>query len=448
MLAIENYYGKNNFGWNLYEKMQNKRCGNNYGEEAIVNFKKLIKNWEENDYDQKSCIEVNKNIKLLDGSHRLAMALYYKLKDISIRVYMDENNPEYNIEWFLENDFTKDEINCIVEKYNEIIDIYNNGIEISGILWSPAVNYFDEIIEKIKLLYHVKEVKDIEFSDETYARMVKAIYSIDDIDDWKVEKKIEYMNNFSPKKIRYFSIHIEKPKFRFKQANYNTILTQGEKLKQIIRNCYRDKIDNYFYDIIFHTSDNTKQCEYISKLVDFKINLSEYFDLISKFNWMIIKLETPNLTKDFPYTFPFSKDLDIICSPDCFDELKKVSLEYFKSKLGGYYEIKTRNDNGDNYKIRLELNKFLIYQIDINKMVENCETEFIKESLKNKIKINNYYVPKVEDELCYRILEYEKNQQKMHHLDYIKSHINHIDINLIKKYISNNVLNKYIEELN
>ena len=133
----------------------------------------------------------------------------------------------------------------------------------------------------------------------------------------------------------------------------------------------------------------------------------------------------------------------------CFVRLKlKFCVDKFQVKQISVPIVSKVPDNGDNYKIRLELNKFLIYQIDINKMVENCETEFIKESLKNKIKINNYYVPKVEDELCYRILEYEKKQQKMHHLDYIKSHINHIDINLIKKYISNNILNKYIEELN
>ena len=51
LLAIENYYGLNNCGWNLYCKMQDSRKFKGYSIESKENFIKLIKSWEENGYD-------------------------------------------------------------------------------------------------------------------------------------------------------------------------------------------------------------------------------------------------------------------------------------------------------------------------------------------------------------------------------------------------------------
>ena len=44
-LAIENYYNKNDFGFDLYIKMQNLRTKANVGRQAVENFKKLIVSW-------------------------------------------------------------------------------------------------------------------------------------------------------------------------------------------------------------------------------------------------------------------------------------------------------------------------------------------------------------------------------------------------------------------
>lgn len=268
LLAIENYYGLNDYGWSLYEKMQNKRVQNGYAIEAKERFIKLIKSWEQKGYDANSCIEVNKDIKLLDGSHRLALALYFKQENVSLRIDNDAPTPQYGIDWFFEEDFNLTEIKQITERYENIKKEFQNGIYVSCILWSPVQKYFDEITQKINFLFPVKSIKDMEFSDDTYARMVRAIYSIDDIEDWKIEKKLEHMKGDVHKKIRFLKIFIENPNFRFKQLNNHTILRQGELLKKIIRNCYKDKVENYFYDIIIHTADNTTQTSYIARILE------------------------------------------------------------------------------------------------------------------------------------------------------------------------------------
>ena len=101
LLAIENYYNENNFGWALYKKMQNFRIKDGYSELSVENFIKLIQSWEKYGYDIESKITVNKNIELLDGSHRLALALYYKTKELAVKVENTDNKPLYGIDWFV-----------------------------------------------------------------------------------------------------------------------------------------------------------------------------------------------------------------------------------------------------------------------------------------------------------------------------------------------------------
>ena len=55
LLAIENYYGKNDFGWDLYRKQQNTRKGGDW-QNAESRFRALIKSYEENGYDTTSSI--------------------------------------------------------------------------------------------------------------------------------------------------------------------------------------------------------------------------------------------------------------------------------------------------------------------------------------------------------------------------------------------------------
>ena len=77
LLAIENYYGKNEYGFNLYRKMQAARIGIDSVEPAVFRFRKLIESYENNGYDSSSEIELDSCLHLYDGSHRMAMALYY-----------------------------------------------------------------------------------------------------------------------------------------------------------------------------------------------------------------------------------------------------------------------------------------------------------------------------------------------------------------------------------
>lgn len=119
-LAIEEYYGKNNFGFQLYRKMQGKRINLSYVDESEEKFRKLILSWETKGYDKQSGISLDSRLLLIDGSHRMALALYHGYNKISCKIYKRKVNYLYGVDWFVENGFTNDEIEKILSKEKEI----------------------------------------------------------------------------------------------------------------------------------------------------------------------------------------------------------------------------------------------------------------------------------------------------------------------------------------
>ena len=199
-LAIENYYGKNDFGFTLYEKMQNARMGQGYAPGSIEKYKELIASFDKNGYDGDSCITCDQNLKLVDGSHRLALCLYHGIPEISIQLMPQATNIEYGIEWFQKNGFTSAEIEVICEKCIELLE--QNIVPFTCILWPPVQEYFDEITQILADAYEVVSCEDFEYKEETFARMVRGVYHIDDIETWTIEKKFSYMASHAPKKVR------------------------------------------------------------------------------------------------------------------------------------------------------------------------------------------------------------------------------------------------------
>ena len=123
MLAIDDYYNKNDFGFRFYNEMQRTRCAFNskippeYAEHQ-EEFIKLINSMSRG-YNYNYPIILNKNKELLDGSHRLALCLYYNIKQVPVIVCDNEINVDYSLDWFMRNGLKHFE-EFILQKYKEI----------------------------------------------------------------------------------------------------------------------------------------------------------------------------------------------------------------------------------------------------------------------------------------------------------------------------------------
>jgi len=96
-----------------------------------------------NGYDKKSRIILDRNLGLIDGSHRMAMALHYGFDNISASIINIDYSVEYSVDWFIKHGLSSSEINEIVSKGKEL---YNDARKpFSCIIWSPAVAFTNVI---------------------------------------------------------------------------------------------------------------------------------------------------------------------------------------------------------------------------------------------------------------------------------------------------------------
>lgn len=86
-LAIENYFGKNDCGYDIYLKSMELQCGKKTAVKRLHSFKKLIEDWKQNGYKQGNPIFIDKEFKIIDGLHRLTLANYFHNNDICCNIF-------------------------------------------------------------------------------------------------------------------------------------------------------------------------------------------------------------------------------------------------------------------------------------------------------------------------------------------------------------------------
>ena len=133
-----------------------------------------------------------------------------------------------------------------------------------GILWNSMDNYSKKVLEDISSYGNILDVFSINLGDK-YEQFVRDIYSQDEIAEWKVNKKIETMFKCSnSRKITIVTIDIETLKTEYHPYKKRIVFTNLEKMKTDIRKKYSEMIDYYFFDNVFHVTDDEN--EYIADL--------------------------------------------------------------------------------------------------------------------------------------------------------------------------------------
>lgn len=259
-LAAENYINEAESSFQLYNKMQDAR-GTRKNSEVI--FKKLINSVIENGIDSHSEITIDKFGNLIDGAHRLALSLYYNAPEISVKIQPSRFRTRYDIDWFKLNQFSCEEIKYIENKRHEIFR--QKGLYFYIILWPPIQEYFNSIEGDLNEEFTIIDSKQYEFFEDQFNDIVRKIYAIDDIDKWKIEKKLYHMKVYE-KKVRFIELEITNPRYRKKVLNNHDISQTVEDVKAKYRQKYKRHIDNYVYDIIIHAGDNYKHNREIYKI--------------------------------------------------------------------------------------------------------------------------------------------------------------------------------------
>ncbi|MCQ2966314.1 MAG: hypothetical protein MJ250_06220 [Alphaproteobacteria bacterium] len=403
LLAIENEQGLNDFGWDIYTKMQSILYGKEQAELQKSELKTLIAGGKNALTLPESPLVITTDLKIVDNIRQLALSLFHKEKNIAVEVLKKTNKKRHPISvdrlFFIYQNFSISEIEAIDNCFSRLKE-YIGPYRITGFLWPPAIKLFDEITNRISEFYKVVSYKDILFDESSFYTFVKALYRCDDIADWKIDKKNEFMHDFFPKKIRVLTLEVAHPYFRFKNDKLRfTVLDHIVRLKGAFRNNYKDKIENYQVDIILHSADNTNESEFMGDIVNSEFKMVEMLREISEPGVFTIGIQSTD--QECLQKFPFCKDMAIICKKELFSDIS-LKIKYFLEKnLQGLYTFTFESEeNKCTYHIRYKNN--IVYKFSIQTSLKNIDNQSLENSFSSPEKWNGINVPTMKDDDIYK----------------------------------------------
>jgi len=250
----------------IYYKMQEARGYiDSHNSES---FSSLIKSVGEKGMLLNQQISIDNKDMLVDGSHRLACALYFGVPMVGVcRQHNIFKRRGYSLDWFKENGFTSLEVESIETIKNNFLREF--GIYFPVIIWPAAINYIDEIENIINADgMEVLSTKEVSFENyDEFLKFMIGIYSSDDIDVWKIHRKADYLKKYELK-VKIIYTYIDNPVFRKKADTNNYISTRVERTKRRIREQVKGKLNDYIYDVIVHIGDNYQQNRVMTSVID------------------------------------------------------------------------------------------------------------------------------------------------------------------------------------
>lgn len=183
IMDIENYCDNDEKSFYYQNTISSKAYGNNHderlGNDRFVN---LIESYKKNGYDNNSLLVVDKDLRLLDGNHRLAMNYYTNNYDIVVKVLKRKSRNPNGIQWYRDVGLEEVFIQCVLDRYDAIQkELFDVGQVFCGLLYDKSM---------------VKEISDIS------SRVVVDEISITQENlNWMNERinKYSYLIRFTPK---------------------------------------------------------------------------------------------------------------------------------------------------------------------------------------------------------------------------------------------------------
>ena len=123
---VEQFYGLNTIGYELAERYMKLVCEDERRNSHQAYFEKLIKSVERNGFSKESYISLNKDGALIDGTHRMAIALWRKEPQVSIDILNTDWNlgaeNDRDLNWIRKRDnlFSSADIEFLETLYEEL----------------------------------------------------------------------------------------------------------------------------------------------------------------------------------------------------------------------------------------------------------------------------------------------------------------------------------------
>ena len=451
ILAIEEYYGQNQIGFSLYDRLQ---VG------SSEKFKKLIQDYENNNCQNESAVEVDRRLSLISGEDIVSLALYHKKEFINVKLLNCNIKRKFDKYYFWKNNFSAKECSIINDKMASILKELN--YQFIGIIWPSAMHCADDIINELKSFspdkLSVERYVDYNLKKMEFEYLLRALYFSDYPDEYiqtrKITKIYSAMNNDTEGyPVRVFYLNINNPNIGINPRDSIKANPQSQVIKdvkEVFRARYKSKMSVYKFDNILHIGDNYLQNKFNEIIFNLNRDVSDLFEAIKGYDYAILKYRDTRQSPRFPRTFTSSACIDIDIDIDDIEPLSKIIVEYFRKK----YSIDEDNDWIEIVKNRYDKAAAIVYLklhgnykffgVDLQ-TIERFEMKpsFNEECLNSKLidevdGVKMYYIPDKWD-LLVRAIEIIRKPRKTWHRRYIKEHFSEIDFDLLDRAFGDNI---------
>lgn len=445
VLAIEQYYGKNVVGYDLFNRMQYGIRG--YGAFWAERLVKLVQSYEDHGYEERLPIDLDNNLKLMDGAGRLALALYHKKEFIQARVHKTSYKRNGNYYQFWELNFSVEEIKLIQDKAVELFE--NCKYSYIGVIWPSSFQLRDEITKEIESfinsgLFHplqnaeckILKYKDIHFAKMDFEGFSRSMYYADGMTEDGIQWKNSIIAKCLPEgcndyPVRIFYIDVLNPEVG-KNEDYITARAYLiAKIKKVIRNRYKDKIVLYSFDNVMHISDNYNQTKFCDVAINIDRDLSGVFAELNKnVDYAILKYPGRQ-SADFPKSIYYYTDVDVLVTQADLkvagNEVEQWLIRKYGNLYEGWVKVERIADDAEQIMVRVAIHGWSCFMIHIQTVAHfGMNEDFSRECLANRVlndKKEVYVLPPKYD-MFFRAAEFMKKQTKVWHREYISKHIN------------------------
>ncbi len=229
----------------------------NYSEKAQEFYSvKLLSRWNSRNFEKDreiGVIPVDRNFRILDNFDGVCRAFLLGMDEVEISVDFSRDVLEGKAIASLSEDEKKAFIELKKRCHSEAVSI----------VWAPAIKHIDEIKGEVERDYPILKTYDISFDDrERFVDYIKKIYEFDGTEEFiniKAERLV---------KSEYRLIGIV---YDIGDPVLDSIKGESIKvgnLKDHIRRSYRERVENYIFDVVYHAAFSPEECLHLVKVLE------------------------------------------------------------------------------------------------------------------------------------------------------------------------------------
>ncbi len=140
------------------------------------------------------------------------------------------------------------------------------SVDIPVVLWPPARELFDAIEQDIRTRHRIVEATDYRVEAAQFGEFVQKIYAIDSASPAKIDIKLGHLVR-PPLVVRVLTVRFRWPHMEVQDILNRVRCKDAHRLKEQIRVDYRDRVADYIFDILVHSTETAAQGKDLMKLL-------------------------------------------------------------------------------------------------------------------------------------------------------------------------------------